>query len=100
MNMKNVPAGWNHPDSTPIKKEEPDDWFSDKPVPTWTFGDRLVYWSKEDEKGNTAEVIGMVWLPQKKGHSWWYCLSTEIKESGTWHPEAEIEKDWVKERDT
>jgi hypothetical protein len=102
-----IPIGSNHPDATPLKQEEPDDWFSDKPVPIWTFGDRLVYSppSSSDERaipfrkkpGDISEVIGLVWLPHEKGHSWWYCLAAISCNSkgGIWHSEPEVQANWL-----
>lgn len=91
MNMNNIPAGWNHPDSTPIKQEEPDDWFSNKPVPTWTFGDHISCPTiLIQNKALEGEVIGLVWLPYKKGHSWWYCVAAVGQDTGWWISEVEI----------
>jgi hypothetical protein len=100
--MNNIPAGWNHPDSTPIKKEEPDDWFSDKPTPIWTFGDRLVSSTDEigipfpNKVGDICQVIGLVWLPYEKGHSWWYCLGAIgfSRRGGIWYSESELQANW------
>lgn len=58
-----------------------------------------MYWPTEDNKGGVSEVIGLAWLPFKKGQSWYYCLAAEGETTGMWLCEAEVEQNWVKERD-
>jgi hypothetical protein len=84
--MSDIPPGWNHPDSSPVKPEEPVDFFNDKPVPRFTFGNLLQC----SETGKLGEVIGIQWR-QRHGY-WIYCLDCTGEGYGQWFIESNLKE--------
>lgn len=82
--IENIPANFNHPDSTPLKREEPDDFFTDKPVPIFQFGDQLQHKSGF----RRGEVIGIYWRRNKE---WVYLLDYTGEGFGQWFREEMLE---------
>lgn len=83
MNSKIIPLDSNHPDATPLKREEPDDFFSDKAVPIFGFGDYL----KIKSRNVAGTVIGLLWC---RNFSWKYCIDYSGEGYGHWVSEENL----------
>jgi hypothetical protein len=82
--MSDIPPGWNHPDSSPVKPEETIDFFSDKPVPLFNFGELLIC----NKTGRSGEVIGIQW----RRTAWIYCLDYTGQGYGQWFYESNLKE--------
>lgn len=82
MNNEIIPIDSNHPDATLPKREEPDNFFSDKAVPIFGFGDYL----KIKSRNVTGTVIGLAW----RKDSWEYFIDYSGEGYGHWVSEQNL----------